>query len=533
MRRSIARPGYESWVGVGHEVLGYVRALEVEIANFGATLENLSIEHREEVAKLQRQLVAKDREIGRLSQELALVRERLNTTSRNSSRPPSLDPLSAPKRESNVRGRRGRGGQPGHEFHPRELYPVDQCASVTDHRSEICCECGVPLESEDPNPVRHQIVDMPAITPVVHEHRLHAVRCTGCGAMNRARLPDGVTNRGFGPGLEGTVATLVSECRLSHRLVVAVMRDLCGVRIGLGTVSNLLRRASASTAESVDQAYRYVRDFEGAKHVDETGWKHRNADGTNEMGASAWIWVAATEKVTVFRTALSRAQYVAKELLGETPRGTLVSDRYLVYRYASPETRQVCWSHLERDFRKISERTGPSARLGWKLLRLARTLFRLHGKWRKGKLKRDEYEYRMGRLRMELQDLLRQGAMMDVKASARSPSAKTKRTCLALQEIEPALWTFVGTPGVEPTNNFAERQLRHAVMLRKISAGSQSADGMTWMSRLLTVVMTTRSQGRNPHEFFVESARAARSKTQPPSLLPPLPLQNSAPAHPA
>lgn len=529
MRSCIARPGYESWVGVGHDVLRYVRALEVEIDNFGATRESLDIEHREEIAKLQRQLVAKDREIGRLSQELALARERLNTTSRNSSRPPSLDPLSVPKREPGVRGRRGRGGQPGHEFHPRELYPVDQCAFVTNHRSEICGECGVPLEHEDPDPVRHQIVDMPAIVPVVHEHRLHAVRCTDCGAMNRAMLPEGVARNGFGPGVEGTVATLVSECRLSHRLIVAVLRDLCGLRIGLGTVSNLLRRASASTADSVEQAYRYIREFEGPKHVDETGWKHRNADGTNEKGSSAWIWVAATEKVTVFKTALSRAQGVAKELVGEAPRGTLVSDRYLVYRYARPETRQVCWSHLERDFRKISERTGPSARLGWTLLRVARTLFRLHGRWRKGRLKQEDYEYRMGRLRMELQDLLRQGALMDAKGG--SPSSKTKRTCIALQEIEPALWTFVGMQGVEPTNNFAERQLRHAVMLRKISAGSQSADGMTWMSRLLTVVMTTRSQGRNPHEFFVESARAAHANVPPPSLLPPTTLKNAVPAH--
>ena len=67
MRSCIARPGYESWVGVDHEVLRYVRALEVEIGNFDARLENLGIEHREEVTKLQRQLVAKDREIGRLS----------------------------------------------------------------------------------------------------------------------------------------------------------------------------------------------------------------------------------------------------------------------------------------------------------------------------------------------------------------------------------------------------------------------------------------------------------------------------------
>ena len=117
------------------------------------------------------------------------------------------------------------------------------------------------------------------------------------------------------------------------------MRDLCGVRIGLGTVSNLLRRVSASTAAAVEEAHGYVRAFEGAKHVDETGWKHHGSDGTNDKGSSAWLWVVGTEKVTVFKATLSRAQSVARQLLGETPRGTPVSDRYLVYQYARPETR--------------------------------------------------------------------------------------------------------------------------------------------------------------------------------------------------
>ena len=348
------------WASI-HSIGYYCAYLETEINNFEVKQELVRLEHREELAKVQHQLALKDREIGELSQPLAAAKERLNTTSRNSSNPPSLDPLSAPKREPRTRRRRRRGGQPGHEFHPRELYTPDQCASVTDHKPEICRGCGVRLEGEDPLPLRHQIVEMPPVVPIVEEHRLPALRCTGCGTMNRATLPEDVSRFCFGPGVEGTIATLVAECRLSHRLVVAVMRDLCGVSVGLGTVSNLLRRASAATAESVDEATRFVREHTGAKHVDETGWRHQNADGTNEGGRSAWMWVAATEKVTVFKAALSRAQAVAKDLLGQTPRGTLVSDRYLVYQYGRPETRQVCWSHLERDFRKISERDGPSA----------------------------------------------------------------------------------------------------------------------------------------------------------------------------
>ena len=134
---------------------------------------------------------------------------------------------------------------------------------------------------------------------------------------------------------------------------------------------------------------------------------------------------------------------------------------------------------------------------------------------------------------MHLQELLRQGASMDTRRCEQSPTSKTKGTCRELQAIEQALWTFARTSGVDLTNNFAERQLRHAVMIRKISSGSQSNDGMQWMSRLLTVVMTTRSQGRNPHEFFVESARNARAKSRPPSLLPASPVSDRGTTAPA
>jgi transposase len=515
------RPAFDEWVGVGHAVLRYVDQLEERIDRADYDLDWARFEHREELAKLQKQLAERDRKIAELEQKLALVREAAGLTSRNSSKPPSSDPPSAPTRQPEKPSGRRRGGQPGHPFHPRQLYPVQQCASVTDHKPEVCRGCGLHLDGEDPNPLRHQIVEMPPVVPVVDEHRLHSLRCAGCGLINRANLPDGVSGTGFGPGVEATAAMLVSASRLSHRLVVAVLRDLCGVRLGLGTVSKLLRRASASTAESVEEARAYVREHEGAKHVDETGWTHGNADGTNEDGTRAWIWVASTEAVTVFKGTLSRSREVAKELTGEAPRGTLVSDRYLVYSYATPEMRQVCWAHLARDFRNISERDGPSASLGWKLVRVAQTVFLLHKKWRRGKSSQEKYEYKMGRLRAHLEDLLRQGASMDTKPGEQSPTSKTKNTCKELQAIEPALWTFVRTPGVDPTNNKAERDLRHAVMIRKVSIGSQSEDGMAWMSRLLTVVMTTRAQGRNPHAFFVESCRAARVKRRPPSLLPP------------
>jgi hypothetical protein len=408
----------------------------------------------------------------------------------------------------------------GHPFHPRHLYPPEQCASVTDHRPERCVRCGEALSGIDPAPLRHQIVDLPVLLPTVEEHRLHSLRCQACGHTTRACLPEDVNPTGFGPGVVGTVATLVAECRASHRTTVAVLRDFCGVRVGLGTVSTLLRRASSHVAAAVEEALEFVAHYDGAKHLDETSWVQRGTDGTNEDRAQAWLWVASTEPVTAFRIELTRKAEVAKSLVGELARGVLVTDRFSGYSFASTANRQVCWAHLARDFTAMAERGGPSGRIGRGLLRVARLVFELERRLRAGKMSRLLWEYYCGRLRMRARDYLEQGARMDTKPGERSLKAQTKGTCKELLKIEPALWLFVGKPGVEVTNNRAERMLRHAVMLRKVSMGSQSADGAAWMARLLTVVMTLRSRGENPHHFLVESSRAAFVKRAPPRLVP-------------
>ncbi len=81
------------------------------------------------------------------------------------------------------------------------------------------------------------------------------------------------------------------------------------------------------------------------------------------------------------------------------------------------------------------------------------------------------------------------------------------------------MWTFVTQPDVDVTNNAAERALRHAVLWRRASFGSQSADGAEMAARLLTVVMTKRAQGQSPHAYLVEACTAAREGRDPPSLI--------------
>src|SRR5262245_52839697 len=97
---------------------------------------------------------------------------------------------------------------------------------------------------------------------------------------------------------------------------------------------------------------------------------------------------------------------------------------------------------------------------------------------------------------------------------------KIAATCRELLKLEPALWTFVRVEGVEPTNNAAERALRHAVQWRKTSYGTESATGSHFVENILTVIATCRQQGRNVLEYLTGCCRAALEGTTPASLLP-------------
>ncbi|NMG09375.1 transposase, partial [Brasilonema sp. UFV-L1] len=113
-----------------------------------------------------------------------------------------------------------------------------------------------------------------------------------------------------------------------------------------------------------------------------------------------------------------------------------------------------------------------------------------------------------------------EAADYSIGAKEKTPLAKTVRTCRHLLKVEPAMWLFVTTVGVEPTNNAAERAIRPAVIWRRTSFGSQTQSGSTFVARMLTVVTTLKSQQRDILEFMTQAVVAARLGQPAPSLLP-------------
>ncbi len=287
--------------------------------------------------------------------------------SENSHSPPASDAPNFEKKKPKKPTGKKRGGQPGHAGHSRPLYPVEECDSVTDHYPQTCAGCGEGLKGFDPNPYRHQVVDIPPIQLHIEEHRLHQLTCQHCGEKTRAVLPKEVESSGYSERVVAIVSVLSGMYRHSHRMVVAALWDLFGVKMSLGTVNRLRKEASAAVSEPVEKAKAYVQSAPMVA-ADETGFGQGNADGQNPQNQRAWLWVAVTPLVTFFQVMLSRSTAAAQSLLGKNFGGILNSDRYNAYNWVDVAQRQLCWAHLKREFTKISERSGVSRQLGRDLL---------------------------------------------------------------------------------------------------------------------------------------------------------------------
>ena len=467
---------------------------------------------------VKRMLSQQEKQLQAQQSEIDWLKEQLHLNSSNSSKPLSSD-VKKQKPPKRKKSGKKRGGQPDHGFQFRKLYPVEACKSVVDYYPTTCWHCGATIEQEIGEVLRHQIVDIPPVEPEVIEHRLHRFICLECNCLTRARLPESVSRKGYGPGVVARVGVLRGMYRLSQRMAREAMTDLFGIDLSLGSINNLQRECSEALEIPVSEAHDYVQQ-QAVVGADETGFAQGNVDGQNPEGRKAWLWVAVTPLVTFFLVTLSRSQESAQILLGKAFSGILTSDRHSGYTWVNLIQRQLCWAHLKRDFIRISERSGASKLLGEALLTQEKELFELWYRVRDGTLSRDKFVVLVQPLRTRVKKLLEEGAAYPIAAKDQSPLAKTVRTCRRLLKLEPALWVFVATPGVEPTNNNSERALRPAVIWRRISFGSQTEAGSIFVSRMLTVVTTLRSQKRNVVEFMTQACHAAREETPPPSLLP-------------
>lgn len=428
---------------------------------------------------------------------------RLGLNPQNSSLPPSTQhPHAKPPREKKKGPKRKRGGQPGHQRHQRELIPSEDCDRVVPLKPDVCRRCATELTGVDPEPLRHQVWDLPEIKPVVIEYQQHRLPCSCCGEITCAALPEGVPCGQSGPRLIAFTGLLMAYFRQSKRRTAMFLQDLlnqpCCPSLAV-KMENQVAAALQAPCEELQQALADQRQL----YLDESP--------TKEANQKAWLWAAVAPLFAVFAIFPSRAGTAITSLLGKAYAGIVNCDRAKMYWQLS--RLQWCWAHLKRDFQALIEHPDPQVkRLGHDLMRQVKLMFQHWRLYKSGEISWTTFQRLMAPLRREVDCLLLRGEF--------SGNDRLVGMCKELYNHRAWLWTFIEHEGVEPTNNTAERVLRHAVIWRKLSFGTQSSSGSRFVERMLTTIETCRLQKRSVFDYLTAAVEAHLAKQPAPSLLP-------------
>lgn len=438
------------------------------------------------------------KQIERLSARLAELEASCGKNASNSSKPPSTEHPHAKTKQAKAKGQRQPGGQANHAKHQRPLIPSDKCQQVIHCIPNTCRRCGTSLTGSDPQPLRHQVWELPEIRPLVSEYQRHRLQCS-CGVCTCGDLPPGVPSGQAGPRLIAFAGLLMAHFRQSKRRAALFLTSILNQPASPGWLVILQNHAADAVQPAYEELTAALPD-QATLFVDESP--------TKEGRHKSWLWTFVAGVFTVFACRLSRAAEVPKQLLGEGFAGIIHCDRARMYWVFG--RLQYCWAHLQRDFQGlIDSPCRIRRRLGHDLMRPTRELFALWQKVRDGTLSRPAFVEQMQPIRRRVESVLLRGYF----------DGHVRGFCADLYEHSERLWVFVDVAGVEPTNNAAEQALRQAVIWRKLSFGTQSASGSRFVERLLTVIETCRRQNRDVFAWMTTAVQAHIAGQPTPSLL--------------
>jgi transposase len=448
---------------------------------------------------LKQHIETLEKRLEQMQKRIENLERRLGMNSQNSSKPPSSDPpetpIALPKRI-----RKKRGARKGHPPHLRSLLPPEMVKRRIEFKPKLCPCGGTRLQKTSEEPLRHQIVDIPPITPEVTEYLQPLYRCQDCGELVYQSLPQEIKRRYFGPGLLALVGILTGSLNTSKRKALALINEVFAVPMSLGGLSACEEQLAEVLESPHQEVVGYIQAQETA-HADETGWPR----GNRKKG---WLWTLCGSTAAMFMIQAGRGQTAAKKLLGAFT-GILHCDRWSGYNCFSGR-RQLCWAHLKRDFKALSEAKGQMGRIGRKLYDLTQQILHMRKRVRDGTLLWPTFQRRMEPLIQRVETFLEKGA------DSGEPMAGQCRRIFNQRQY---LWTFVNDVRVEPTNNLAERVVRQAVLWRKGSFGTQSERGARYAERILSICATCRLQGRSVIEYLRVACRCHLDGLPMPSLI--------------
>ena len=424
-----------------------------------------------------------------LQQTVAALTARLNKDSKNSSKPPSSDSPAQKARRKRAKeqapenmttpntSRKKRGARPGHPGHGPVLLEPTQ--PPTEVRPDTCTGCGGQHFSHFVRYDTRQRIEIHIERSVEHAHCFEGT-CGACGVVTRPALPQPFRT-GFGPTATTLAGFLTGLFPGTRRAVRDFFQQVLEIPIDLGTVQKLIDRNSCAIEPLYDAIGEIARKAP-VNHIDETSQFLYHQ--------LAWLWAMVNRSVAYYKIHVNRSGEAFRALIGDWA-GTLVADDYVVYR-DWPHDKQSCIPHLQRHATGVAENPDLEiARFGKRMLEeLSRLSAMAHAPPTMGQF---------------LAWLMRISRLLNNHAERKDDAGTLAR---AIQRQKRDLWTFLVVPGVEHTNNRAERAVRFGVIWRKRSLSIQSDKGCRWVERLLTMRETCRLQDVPAYAVLRDAVRA-------------------------
>lgn len=434
-----------------------------------------------ENAALRAQVQAQAEQIEQLRQLLRQLQDRIEELERTAAR--QAAPFRRQDKDRKPPEQHQRPGRkPGHPpAHRPEPPQIDDHVEV---RLLDCPHCHGPVTRVQ---ACEQIIeDLPPVRPHVTRLITYTGRCPRCGDVRsthpmQVSTAVGAAKVHLGARALALGALLNKHLGLPMRPTCRVLHHLGGLRLTPGGLAQALHRVADKTKGSFLELLAGLRT-QPAVYVDETSWW--------VGGAGRWLWTFTTPERTIYRVEASRGKDVVFDTLGAHFGGVLTSDCLASYENL-PYVMHKCYAHHLKAIAAARDRKPEDQRAYLNeltaLLHAAMTLDRMRGD-------------------LPPPEFLRLRQQLDQRANALILPPRTdpdeERVANRLRKRRQWLFTFLDHPGVEATNNRAERALRPAVIARKLSCGNKTHRGKRTWEILASLAATCHQRGQNLVEFL-------------------------------
>jgi len=441
-----------------------------------------SIQYEEIICKFEQEIAKLKQQNKELTYKIIELEDKLNLNSSNSNLPTSRE-IYRIERKRRAKSDKKPGGQAGHKYNGYKFKEPDQLIEV--FPKESSCKCGGSLVLDEESK-SHQKIEIPLLKPYVTEYKLHHKVCTKCKRKYKAKLDN---YRLLGTNLQSIIGSLGGFFNNSKRDIQEILSKIFNIDLSLGLISVTEGRISARLENKYNEL-KEVAQNSNHLHLDETS--------SNNKGKRHWCWIAANKMVTVFKLSNSRGQKVIAKFLPDYE-GKVISDRYGVYNVFNKEDRQICLAHLRRDFKRLAHSKDKElSEIGIELLDTINAVFRLYKLDKSKEMERLRYLELMWKVKDRMLYYLEAVAQMNHRKQA-------KRVANNILKSFEMMWLFVENEQIEPTNNFAERQIKHHVKYRKNSFFTWSDRGDRFLERVKSLYASSKLQNLNPVQQLLAS----------------------------